>query len=300
MENNMDVFPKLETERLTLESIDDSHVEDLHKYWSDEKVTEFMDIDNFTDIDETKKMINLLNHLYSQGKAIRWGIYRKEDNAIIGSCGYNSGLEEGMTTGEIGYEIGREYWGKGYMEEALRAIIDYGFEKLNLNRIEAYVAKDNEKSLKLIYKLGFKKEGLLRGKGFYKGRFWDEFIFALIKDEWGKNQISKVLFHVDEKEKLDLGFKNIKNLLNDLGEENTYIEMVVNGEAVEELRKEEFKYDNILNEIISSRVKIVACQNSLNAMEIKNEDLIESIFIVPSGVGELARKQINGWAYIRP
>ncbi|WP_089282979.1 GNAT family N-acetyltransferase [Anaerovirgula multivorans] len=153
----------------------------LLKYWSDNEVTRYMNINAFSDIDQAKEMIDLLNHLFKEKQAIRWGIYNKEFDWLIGTCGYNSGLKEETYIGEIGYELGSQYWRQGFMVEALTCIINYGFNTLNLNRIEAYVMLENQKSLKLLEKLGFQKEGILRERGYYKNQFWDEYIFSLLK-----------------------------------------------------------------------------------------------------------------------
>lgn len=175
-------FPVLRTQRLILRQLELLDSEILFKYWSCPLVTRFMNIDVYSQT-ETEKMIDFLNLLFEQGKAIRWGIYSKEDSCLVGSCGFNSSLYQ-THQGEIGYELGLEYWGRGLMGEALGAILDYGFETLKLNRIEAYVMPENVNSQKLLQRLGFHKEGLLRQRGYYKNRFWDEYIFSLLKAEW--------------------------------------------------------------------------------------------------------------------
>ncbi len=68
----------------------------------------------------------------------------------------------------IGYELKREHWGQGYIPEALHAMIKYGFAELQLNRLEAFVIPGNERSFKVLSKLGFVEEGILREYGFWK------------------------------------------------------------------------------------------------------------------------------------
>lgn len=179
-------FPILETERLILRELSEKDADFLFKYWSDHEVTRYMNIDAFVDIQQARNMISLLNILFKEKEAIRWGIYNKELDCLIGTCGYNSGLKQGTFIGEIGYELGKEYWGKGFMKEALNCMIDYGFDKLGLNRIEAYVMLENQRSAMILEKLGFQREGILRERGYYKNAYWDEYIFALIKKDRGK------------------------------------------------------------------------------------------------------------------
>lgn len=90
----------------------------------------------------------------------RWEITLKTEDTVIGSCGYfNYKLQHRRA--EIGYELSREYWAKGIASEAVQAILNYGFEQVRLHRIEALIDPPNKTSLKLVERLGFKKEGLL-------------------------------------------------------------------------------------------------------------------------------------------
>lgn len=181
MECEKNEFPVLETERLVLRKIGDEDIKTLYQYWSDSEVTRYMNIEPFEDPFQAKTMIDLLNHLFEKGEAIRWGIVEKETGCLIGTCGYNSGYRIGASAVEIGYDLGREYWGKGFMAEALKSIIDHGFNEAGMKRIEAYVMPDNIRSRNLLIKLGFKYEGKLKNHGFYKGEYQDEYIFSLTK-----------------------------------------------------------------------------------------------------------------------
>lgn len=179
-------FPKLETKRLLLRQITFADTETLFRYWSDDEVTKYMNIESFQNPKQAEDIIRLLNNLFEQKEAIRWGIVQKEDDRLIGTCGYNSWLKDQAFRGEIGYELGHAYWGKGFMQEALRAIISYGFEAMNLNRIEAMVMLEASRSMNLLLKLGFQKEGILREHGYWKGQFWDEYCLSLLKRDWLK------------------------------------------------------------------------------------------------------------------
>ena len=105
----------------------------------------------------------------------------KDEDVVIGWCGYHTWYTN-HNRAELGYVMNDElYKGKGYMKEALRPIIQYGFGKMNLNRIEAYIAEDNIPSYKLLAANGFVKEGLLREHYFTKGRHEDSILYALLK-----------------------------------------------------------------------------------------------------------------------
>ena len=70
------------------------------------------------------------------------------------------------------------------MTETLRAVFEYGFEKMDLNRIQAIIDSKNAKSMKLIDRLGFQKEGVLRQNNYFNGQFRDEVCFSLLREEW--------------------------------------------------------------------------------------------------------------------
>ncbi|OFI05062.1 putative ribosomal N-acetyltransferase YdaF [Clostridium acetireducens DSM 10703] len=177
-------FPVIETKRLVLDRITTENQYTLFKYWSDEIVTKYMNIVPIKTIDEVKSMISFFNELFYKNEAVRWGIFRKEDNLLIGTCGFNSGLQEDSFIGRIGCDLYHEFWGKGFMKEALQNLIDYGFENFGVTRIEAYAMKENVNSERLLNKLGFTREGLLREHGIYKGELHDEYIFSVLKKEW--------------------------------------------------------------------------------------------------------------------
>ena len=111
----------------------------------------------------------------------------KASNVIIGKCGYHNWYSEHMRA-EIGYHLSEEsFKRKGLMTEALTPIIDYGFNQMNLNRIEALIGPNNAASLQLIGKFGFKQEGLLKQHYLRDNVFEDSIVFALLKDEYKLN-----------------------------------------------------------------------------------------------------------------
>lgn len=133
----------------------------LFKIWSDPDVTKFMNVSNFTDETQAQEMIRILDELSQENKAIRFSIIELESNEIIGTCGYNF-LDFENQKAEIGYDIAKSFWGRGYASEAIRTLLEYGFSSLNMNRIEAKVEPENVNSIKLLQNLNFTFEGTLR------------------------------------------------------------------------------------------------------------------------------------------
>ncbi len=112
----------------------------------------------------------------------------------------------------------------------------------------------------------------------------------------------KVIFHIDEpsKGRADQVMMNITNLLNDLGDGNVEVELLANGGGVRSLtRGPEGQADQV--ELLAKRgMRFVACQHSLEHLNLSREDLLDLVEVVPAGIGELVKKQAEGWAYIRP
>ncbi|KAA0831533.1 GNAT family protein [Bacillus sp. AY2-1] len=176
------MITELHTQRLYLRQMKASDSLSMFKIWSDPDVTKFMNISNFTDESQAKDMIQFLNELAQNNKAIRFTIIEKESNHIIGSCGYNSLDFENSKT-EIGYDISKKFWGKGYAPEAISSLLDYAFTHLKLYRIEAKVEPANVNSIKVLEKLNFTFEGTLRKSEKSAGKLIDLNIYSkLISD----------------------------------------------------------------------------------------------------------------------
>lgn len=108
----------------------------------------------------------------------------KENNETIGRCGYHNWYSA-HEKAELGYALSKnEYKRKGYMGEAVRAILEYGFNAMHLNRIEACVGPANRASLSLIRNNGFTQEGYLRQHFIRDGEIQDSLIFSLLKEEY--------------------------------------------------------------------------------------------------------------------
>ncbi|MDP6657675.1 MAG: GNAT family N-acetyltransferase [Nitrospinaceae bacterium] len=135
-------FPQLKTKNLLLRRMHISDANTLYNVLSDEAVTEFYDDDAFTDVAQAIDQIEAWERGYNNRGCIRWGITSKDDGFIIGSCGYY-GFHTWNLRASIGYELKSSHWRRGIMTEALRAMIDFGFGELELNRIEAVVMPAN-------------------------------------------------------------------------------------------------------------------------------------------------------------
>ncbi len=110
----------------------------------------------------------------------------KTTGALIGNCGIRKDTTE-ASSADIGYELAPEHWGQGYATEAAQAIVRFGFTTLALHRIWATCVAENTASAHVLEKLGMRLEGRLRENEYFKDRWWDTLIYAVLMQEW-KNQ----------------------------------------------------------------------------------------------------------------
>jgi len=181
-ETALDIFPVLHTERLDLIEITQAHLGDLYKLFGDEEVTRFYNILPFTKEQEAQKYLDWFQTRFKEKLGIRWGIALKGNSSIIGTVGFNNFTRHHRSN--IGYDLQTEHWNKGYITEALRAAIDFGFNRLEVNRIEAEVMPLNVVSDRVLAKLGFTNEGILRQWMFWNDKYYDMAMYSLLKSDY--------------------------------------------------------------------------------------------------------------------
>lgn len=172
----------LETPRLVLKSVTPELIHHVYSTKSKQEVIDFFGFDE-QGYQHYKKMHEkgMVTHRLS---LLFFAIEIKDTGEIIGECGFHT-WNHSHHRAELFYMIRNDdHKQKGYTTEAVEAVLDYGFNQMNLNRIEAYVAEWNTASVKLLFRQNFKKEGCLRGHYFTNGKFEDSDCYALLKAEW--------------------------------------------------------------------------------------------------------------------
>ncbi len=154
---NFSPFPTLTTERLILRQLKNSDDAAIFLLRSDNSVNKYIDRPKQININEANEFIKMINDGINNNKWTYWAICLKNIPELIGTiCLWN--FSDDKTTAEIGYELKPSFQGKGLMNEALRCIINYGFQTIRLKKIDAYTHKENIGSLKLLEKNNFKLE----------------------------------------------------------------------------------------------------------------------------------------------
>lgn len=177
-------FPLLETPRLILrEMIPQKDELDLLEFWADPEVCLYTDF-YFESKEVIHRILISLSQRFNLKEGIRWGITVKPQTNVIGTIGFNTWEIERKCTAEIGYDLNKKYWNKGIMYEALKSVIDYGFNQMLVHRIEAQTDPDNIASRRLLEKLGFILEGTLRDNAYFKNLYHTSCLYSLLESDY--------------------------------------------------------------------------------------------------------------------
>ena len=179
-----DSFPTFATARLVLRQIRSADADAVYRLFADPAVTRYYDLATFDDPAQARELVARFQQRFERRIGLRWGLALKtEPDALVGTCGYNIWVRPARR-GLLGYDLVRAHWGRGLMTEALTAVFDYGFHAMDLNRVEALTFPANAASRRLLARLGFAEEGLLREYECYADGPQDMAVYGLLRREW--------------------------------------------------------------------------------------------------------------------
>lgn len=178
--------PTLTTERLTLCKIIPEHAADMYEYSCDSEVTRYLTWSPHSSLKETERYIKLLQRKYEDGTFNDWGLIFKETGKFIGTCGYTS-FDKTENKGEVGYVLAKDFWGKGLAAEAVKAVMQFGFETFGLDSFCAKHMEGNDASGRVMQKCGMKFEAMYRHSMFIKGEFKNIVVYNITRDEFYKH-----------------------------------------------------------------------------------------------------------------
>ena len=154
-------LPILKTDRLILRKITLEDLDDMFEYASDEEVAQYVTWPAHKTISDTKNFIENILDKYQKKQIAPWGIELKDNGKFVGTIGFIS-WQTKSNCAEIGYALSKKYWGKGLVTEATKEIMTFGFNKMDLVRIQAKCISDNIASSKVMKKNGMVLEGTMR------------------------------------------------------------------------------------------------------------------------------------------
>jgi RimJ/RimL family protein N-acetyltransferase len=171
---------ELFTPRLRLRWMEASDAEAHYAVFSDPEVARYWSSGPWTALDQAHEHIAATQAAYADGSGMRLGIELRESGALIGNAGLHHFVDTSRRC-ELGYALARAHWGCGYVSEALRALLDYGFTALDLNRVEADIDPRNTASARVLEKLGFRKEGFMPERWIVQGEPADTVYYGLLR-----------------------------------------------------------------------------------------------------------------------
>ena len=178
-------IPTLETPGLTLRGMRVSDAADMFAYAKDPAVTEFLTWYPHADEEETRRYLTYVGQRYRTGDFYDWAVVDKESGHMIGTCGFTS-FNCPADSAEIGYVLNPAYQGRGLATEAVRRVLAFGFEELELHRIEARFIQGNHPSRRLMERVGMTFEGFSRESMKIKGQYRTVGTCAVLKSEYAK------------------------------------------------------------------------------------------------------------------
>lgn len=174
-----EVHPVLETERLILRPITLADAQNVYEYASDPEVAKYMIFPTHTSIADSIKWLENVPDEFARKERINFAITQKPDEKFIGACSFHHISVEHRRI-EIGYVLNRKYWGTGYMTEAVREMIRFAFEELQMHRVAATCDLDNVRSTRVMERCGMALEGTLRDYEFRHGKFVSTMTYAIL------------------------------------------------------------------------------------------------------------------------
>ncbi len=183
-------LPELTTERLTLRKMLVSDMADMYEYAARPEVTKYLTWQPHPDREYTRDYLQYLGNRYAAGMFYDWAIVYEPHCKMIGTCGFTA-FNCTSDSAEVGYVLNPEYWGKGIAPEAVRRVLEFGFDDMGLHRIEAKFMEENERSRRVMEKVGMTFEGIHRDGMYVKGSYVNVGVCAILEDEWRARNPSK-------------------------------------------------------------------------------------------------------------
>ena len=169
-------FPLIKVSKYLLRETKKGDAKFYFTYLTDKETIKYITYD-IKAISDIEKRFKDYKKQFKESKSIRWAIEDTETKKIIGEISFFN-VEVDHEKGEIGYFLGREYWGKGIMSKILKVVIKYLFHDLQINRLQSTAVKENAGSRRLLEKNKFKKEGILHSYKRFRTKYFDLILYA--------------------------------------------------------------------------------------------------------------------------
>jgi RimJ/RimL family protein N-acetyltransferase len=178
-------FPRLQGKRVCMRAPTQGDANALFALFADPEVMRYWSRPPMTARAEAEGLIGEILDGFAQRTILNWMVVSRSDDALIGTCALFR-IERRHRRAEIGYSLRSDHWGRGLAAEAVSLMLDWAFRTLGLHRVEADIDPRNDGSRKLLERLGFASEGLLRERYFVGDEISDTELFGLLAGDWTK------------------------------------------------------------------------------------------------------------------
>lgn len=174
---------QIQTPRLMLRALARDDAEALLAIHADAQVMQHANTEPWTGIDQAHALVRRSAEWLESGQHLCLGVTRLDTQQLLGTCTLYD-IDPHNRRAEVGFVLGAFAWRQGFMAEALAAVVRHGFEGIGLNRVEADTDPRNARAIRLLERLGFQREGLLRQRWMTGGQASDSAFYGLLRDDW--------------------------------------------------------------------------------------------------------------------
>lgn len=178
-----DHLPTLPAGRVALRALGDGDIPALFAVFSDPEVMRYWSRPPLASTTAAAALLHEILECFRTRRLFQWGIALASDDRVVGTCTLFR-VDVVHRHAEVGFALARECWGQGLAGEAVATVIAFAFQALDLHRIEADADPRNERSLRLLERLGFRREGYLRERYHVSGEVQDAVVLGLLRPEW--------------------------------------------------------------------------------------------------------------------
>jgi RimJ/RimL family protein N-acetyltransferase len=182
---DVDRLPTITTSRLRLRPLTPEDVPSLFGVFGDPVVCRYWSRPALPDLEAAATLQREIAQCFAERSLFQWGVAERETDAVVGTCTL-AALSPEHRRAELGFALAQAVWGRGYLAEALPALLAFAFETLALHRLEADVDPRNARSIRVLERAGFRREGFMRERYHLAGEVQDAVMYGLLRHEWGR------------------------------------------------------------------------------------------------------------------
>jgi RimJ/RimL family protein N-acetyltransferase len=177
-------LPTLPGEGLELRALDDADVPALYEIFSNPEVMRYWSFAPFESMRDTERLLDDIRRSFKERRLFQWGI--SEAGSVVGTCTLFQ-FDDRHRRCEVGFALARKAWGRGVASRAVATVLRFAFDSLGIHRVEADADPRNERCLRLLERLNFRREGLLRERYHVNGEVQDAVVLGLLHSEWRRS-----------------------------------------------------------------------------------------------------------------